>query len=170
MLRLSTQLVDARCPENSVITLSEARADWPKEKGSRTMTGVQCLHGMDPRFCSLCNRPRNLAKNSAKRLQGHDASLPEIIRFLNHEQVRATYGAVAKVLGIIPRTMGSKLGPRCVEASWIVSTATGLPIDYGEDEMHPALLKKIDVITTGPELTKRMSAWKDKAAKSASAH
>jgi hypothetical protein len=134
------------------------------------MAGVQCLHGMDPRFCSLCNRPRNLAKNSAKRLQGHDASLPEIIRFLNHEQVRATYGAVAKVLGIIPRTMGSKLGPRCVEASWIVSTATGLPIDYGEDEMHPALLKKIDVITTGPELTKRMSAWKDKAAKSASTH
>ncbi len=133
------------------------------------MADVQCLHGMDPRFCSLCNRPRNLVKNSTKR-QGHDASLPEIIKFLNHEQVRATYGAVAKVLGVIPRTMGSKLGPRCVEASWIVSTATGLPIDYGEDEMHPDLLKKIDVITTGSELTKRMSAWKDKAAKSASTH
>ena len=32
------------------------------------------------------------------------------------------------------------------------------------------LLKKIDVITTGSELTKRMSAWKDRAAKSASTH
>ncbi len=134
------------------------------------MTVVQCLHGLDSRFCSLCNRPRNLAKNTTRRGQGHDSSLAEIIRFLNHEQVRATYGAVAKVLGLIPRTMGTKLGPRCVEASWIVSTATGLPIDYGEEEMHPALLQKIEVITTGGELTKRMSAWKDKATKHASTH
>ena len=126
------------------------------------MTVLQCLHGLDSRFCSLCNRPRNLAKNTPRRGQVHDASLAEIIRFLNHEQVRATYGAVAKVLGAIPRTMGDKLGPRRIEASWIVSTATGLPIDYGEDEMHPALLKKIDVITTGGELTKRMSAWKER--------
>ena len=126
------------------------------------MSDLRCIHGMDSRFCSLCNRPRNLAKNTARRGHGHDASLAEIIRFLNHEQVRATYGAVAKVLGIIPRTMGSRLGPRCVEASWIVSTATGLPIDYGEDEMHPALLQKVDVITTGSELTKRMSAWKER--------
>ena len=126
------------------------------------MAVLQCLHGLDSRFCSLCNRPRNLAKNTARRGQSHDASLAEIIRFLNHEQVRATYGAVAKVLGIVPRTMGTKLGPRRVETSWIVSTATGLPIDYVQEEMHPALLQKADVITTGTELTKRMSSWKDR--------
>jgi hypothetical protein len=131
------------------------------------MIGLQCLHGLDSRFCSLCNRPRNVAKHTARGGQSHDASLAEIIKFLNHEQVRATYGAVAKVLGLVPRTMGAKLGPRCVEASWIVSTATGLPIDYGQDEMHPALLQKIDVITTGGELTKRMSAWKDKKTRGA---
>jgi len=126
------------------------------------MTSMRCLHGMDSRFCSICNRPKNLVKNTARRGQGHEASLAEIIRFLNHEQVRATYGAVAKVLGLVPRTMGTKLGRRCVEASWIVSTATGLPSDYGVDEMHPALLQKVEVITTGGELTKRMAAWKDR--------
>jgi hypothetical protein len=126
------------------------------------MIELRCLHGMDSRFCSLCNKPRNLAKQTVRRGQGHDASLAEIIRFLNHEQVRATYGAVAKVLGLIPRTMGAKLGPHRVEASWIVSTATGLPIDYGQDDMHPALLESVDIITTGGELTKRMSAWKSR--------
>jgi hypothetical protein len=121
----------------------------------------RCLHGLDTRFCAICNRPKNVGKETVRRGQvHHDASLAEIIRFLNHEKVRATYGAVAKVLGLVPRTMGAKLGPRCIEASWIVSTATGLPIDYGEDEMHPALLQKLEVIATGPELTRRMSKWK----------
>jgi hypothetical protein len=125
------------------------------------MIGLRCLHGMDTRFCSLCNRPRNVEKHTVRRRgQGEDVSLAEIIRFLNHEQVRATYRAVAGVLGVIPRTMGAKLGPRCVEASWIVSTATGLPTDYDQDEMHPALLHKIEIIATGRELTRRMSAWK----------
>jgi hypothetical protein len=131
-----------------------------KKKRSRTMIGLRCLHGMDTRFCSLCNRPRTVEKPTARRGQVADVSLAEIIRFLNHEQVRATYRAVAGVLGVIPRTVGAKLGPRCVEASWIVSTATGLPTDYDQDEMHPALLHKIEIIATGRELTRRMSAWK----------
>jgi len=124
------------------------------------MSGLRCLHGMDTRFCSICNRPKHSGKPTVRRGQVDDVSLPEIIQFLNHEQVRATYRAVAGVLGVIPRTMGAKLGPRSIESSWIVSTATGLPTDYGEDEMHPALLHKIEIIVTGGELTKRMSAWK----------
>jgi hypothetical protein len=124
------------------------------------MIGLRCLHGMDTRFCSICNRPKHSGKPAVRRGQVDDVSLAEIIRFLNHEQVRATYRAVAGVLGLIPRTMGSKLGPRCVEASWIVSTVTGLPTDYGLDEMHPALLHKSEIIATGGELTRRMAAWK----------
>jgi hypothetical protein len=124
------------------------------------MIGLRCLHGMDTRFCSLCNRRPRVGKHSVQRGLVDDASLAEIIRFLNHEQVRATYGAVAKVLGAIPRTMGAKLGPRCIEASWVVSTATGLPSDYDHDQIHPALLHKAEIIATGHELTRRMSAWK----------
>jgi hypothetical protein len=124
------------------------------------MIALRCLHGMDSRFCSLCNRPRRIGKDAVQKGLAHDASLAEIIRFLNHEQVRATYRAVAGVLGVIPRTMGSKLGPRCLESSWVVSTATGLPSDYDHDEMHPALLHKTEIIATGRELTRRMSAWR----------
>jgi hypothetical protein len=124
------------------------------------MIGLRCLHGMDTRFCSICNRPKHSRKRAAPRGHVDDVSLAEIIRFLNYEQVRATYRAVAGVLGLIPSTMGAKLGPRCIEASWIVSTVTGLPTDYGRDEMHPALLHKSEIIATGGELTRRMSAWK----------
>jgi hypothetical protein len=78
-------------------------------------------------------------------------------RFLNGEQVRATYGAVAEVLGVIPRSMGALLGPRRPEASWIVSAENGLPTDYSPDEWHPALLSNGDIITNGRTLILRMS-------------
>jgi Arc/MetJ family transcription regulator len=133
------------------------------------MIGLRCLHGMDTRFCSLCNRRPQVGKDTVQRGHVDDASLAEIIRFLNHEQVRATYGAVAKVLGAIPRTMGAKLGPRCVEASWIVSTATRLPTDYEHHQMHPALQHKVEIIATGRELARRLSAWKASQARAAAA-
>src|SRR6266850_2526713 len=50
----------------------------------------------------------------------HDPRLAEILEFLNDEQVRATYGAVAEVLSVILRSMGARLGPHSHEASWIV--------------------------------------------------
>jgi hypothetical protein len=113
------------------------------------MAGSKCVHGLDARFCAICNpRPPN------------DPRLAEILNFLNDEQVRATYGAVADVLGVIPRAMGARLGPHTREASWIVSAETGLPTDYREHEIHPALQRDRDIITVGGELKTRLAAWK----------
>ena len=126
---------------------------------STTMTDLRCLHGLDPRFCSICNKP-NSAIDGRRRRPVENATLAEIIGFLNHQQVRATYGAVAETLGVIPRSVGALLGPRHIEASWIVNAATGLPTDYGEHEMHPALRRSTEIITSGSELVRRLSAWK----------
>ena len=101
------------------------------------MAGSRCVHGMDGRFCSICNR----SQPRPSRGSVGTASLSEILQFLNDQQVRATYGAVADVLGVIPRSLGALLGPRTPEASWIVSAATGLPTDYSQNETHPALLR-----------------------------
>ena len=120
-------------------------------------TGVRCVHGIDSRFCAVCNRT---SKASRPRGAIGSATLPEILEFLNAEQVRATYGAVGELLGIIPRAMGTQLGPHTVERSWIVSAGTGLPSDYSHDEMHPSLQRTDEVIGSGIALAMRLSAWK----------
>jgi hypothetical protein len=122
---------------------------------------MNCVHGIDDRFCAVCNRTRDMKPRSALGV----ASLDEILAFLNHDKVRATYGAVAEVLGVIPRSLGARLGTRRPEASWIVSAANGLPTDYSEDEWHPALLSQSDVISSGRVLALRLSTWKNAASK-----
>jgi hypothetical protein len=126
------------------------------------MAELRCVHGLDARFCSICNKSRPNKEQSVRRGPVGAASLPEIIQFLNHQQIRATYGAVAEVLGVIPRSMGARLGGAAHnrEASWVVSKETELPTDYAEHEMHPALRRKREVITSGVELAKRLSEWK----------
>jgi hypothetical protein len=118
-----------------------------------------CIHGLDARFCATCNRPDKSKSRSA--LGG--TSFEEILAFLNHEEVRATYGAVAEVLGVLPRSMGTLLGPRRPEASWIVSAENGLPTDYDQAEWHPALLSRGEIITSGRTLMLRMTVRRGKA-------
>jgi hypothetical protein len=118
---------------------------------------MNCVHGLDSRFCAVCNRSRETKRPSKS---AGVPSLEEILRFLNHEQVRATYGAVAEALGVVPRSMSARLAPRRPEASWIVNAFNGLPTDYSEDEWHPTLLSRPDIITTGRALTLRLSAWR----------
>ena len=126
------------------------------------MADSRCVHGLDARFCSLCNKRMPDKGHSVRRGPVGDASLSEIIQFLNHQQVRATYGAVAEVLGVIARSMGARLGGAAHnrEASWVVSKETELPTDYAEHEMHPALRRNSEIITSGLELMKRLSEWK----------
>jgi hypothetical protein len=116
----------------------------------------RCVHGIDSRFCAVCNRT-----SGAGRARGAIGSttLPDILAFLNAAQIRATYGAVGELLGIIPRAMGAQLGPHTVERSWIVSAGTGLPTDYSRDDIHPALLRTDQIIRSGTELIMRMTAW-----------
>ncbi len=85
-----------------------------------------------------------------------DPKLAEIITFLNENRVRATYGAVAEILGVVPRSMGARLGPRHAEASWIVSAETGLPTGYSPTEIHPDLRSNSPLIRSGDDLRERM--------------
>jgi hypothetical protein len=127
-------------------------------------THARCVRGLDARFCSIRNKGRHEGGSHVRRRGSvGDASLSEIIQFLNDQQVRATYGAVAEVLGVIPRSMAARLTrlfSRHVVASWVVSAATGLPTGYRKDEMHPARLRRAEIITSGIELMKRLTAWK----------
>src|SRR5688572_2824834 len=119
------------------------------------------MNCIDGRFCANCNRPGTSKSRSAVG----NTSLEEILTFLNDEQVRATYGAVAEVLGVTPRWIGALLGPRRPEASWIVRAENGLPTDCDQTEWHPALLNHGEIITSGRALTLRMTVRRGRASK-----
>ena len=126
------------------------------------MSGTRCVHGLDSRFCAVCN---GTSKTSRPRGAIGSATLPEILAFLNAAQVRATYRAVGDVIGVSPIAMGRTLGLRTVEASWIVSAETGLPTGYSKDELHPSLRQTDEIINSGTGLVIRMAAWTAKSAK-----
>ena len=90
----------------------------------------------------------------------HD--LRDIVRFLNGRAVRATYGAVADLVGGIARAIGARLAAvysRSPEASWVVSAESGMPTGYATHERHPKLLNKTEIISSGVELEQRMFRW-----------
>jgi hypothetical protein len=127
----------------------------------------RCRHGMDSRFCSLCNpasRPMRRQTNAeASTSRAATYELRDIVRFLNEAQARATYGAVAELVGGIARGIGARLTAlysRSPEASWVVSAESGMPTGYAASERHPALLNKTEIISTGGELEQRMARWK----------
>jgi alkylated DNA nucleotide flippase Atl1 len=120
------------------------------------MTETRCVHGMDGRFCAICNR----RSRGGPRGSDRSISLTEVLRFLNDARTRATYGAVAGVLGMPPRSMGAMLRNRRAEASWVVNGVTGLPTDYEQSDWHPDLLASSEVIRTDTELMLRMALWR----------
>jgi hypothetical protein len=127
------------------------------------MANPRCVHGLDARFCALCNKTERRHGGGSRRrtfASLSDANLDEIIRFLNDERVRVTYGAVAAMLGVPPRGLGSRLGSHRIEVSWIVNAETGLPTDYNRHEIHPDLFSKAEIIRTGSELVLRIAAWR----------
>ena len=127
------------------------------------MSGSRCVHGMDVRFCALCNRTRPARPASSRPAPSGDVDLTEIVRFLNEEKVRATYGAVADLIGGIARGVGARLTAiysMSPEASWVVNAETGRPTGYDQSQWHPDLFSKNSIIRTGSELAMRMSLWK----------
>jgi predicted RNase H-like nuclease len=75
-----------------------------------------------------------------------------ILDYLNRHQVRATYSAVGKVIGVPAIGVARYLGSPRPEASWIVSAATGSPSGYKPSERHSALYDQPQVIRSGKEL------------------
>ena len=117
----------------------------------------RCIHGIDARFCAVCNRTKRTAPASGAIGR---VALDDVIAFLNAERVRATYGAVAETVGVPARSLGALLGDRRRDASWIVNASTGLPTDYAPEDAHPDLLSSGEVIASGRELLLRLAAHK----------
>jgi hypothetical protein len=97
------------------------------------MTGTRCVHGIDSRFCAVCNRT---SKASRPLSAIGSVTLPEIQEFLKAEQAHATVRAIAEVLGVDSRALAAQLGADgTVEGS-------------------------VPRISSGTELLMRLTAWK----------
>ena len=79
-----------------------------------------------------------------------------VLAYLNREQIRATYAAVAAVVGICPPAMVRALGDRRPEASWVVNAVLGMPTGYKPHQIHPELLRRPEIIMSSQELSERM--------------
>jgi hypothetical protein len=78
-------------------------------------------------------------------------NLDGIVATLGQHHQRATYSAVAALLGQTPRLlMHGK--PRAPDNSWIVSKTTGRPTGYADAEIHPQLDVNETVLKTREEL------------------
>ena len=87
--------------------------------------------------------------------------LNRILKALNGRKQRATYGAVAGVLGepgLNARNVGDHLGDRCPWASWVVLAKArkgckrGQPAGYEDWQKHPDLTRHAKVLRTPDEL------------------
>lgn len=79
-------------------------------------------------------------------------NLQVILDYLNKTKTRCTYGALAEVLGVSPRSVGPLLGRRRPEASWVVNTKTGEPTGYLKSEKHTDLFTNDEIIQSASEL------------------
>ncbi|MEP6492033.1 MAG: hypothetical protein ABJF01_05115 [bacterium] len=79
----------------------------------------------------------------------HD--LDDIIFTVSQHHQRATYSAVAALLGQTPRLL-MRGKPRAPDNSWIVSKTTGRPTGYSDADAHPQLNANETVLTTREEL------------------
>ena len=89
--------------------------------------------------------------------------LDQIIDVLDRRQQRATYGAVASLLGTAPRTLMSGRD-RDQRHSWVVSRKNGQPTGYESEQVHPALMVSERVIESREELEKWLEALGESAA------
>jgi hypothetical protein len=85
----------------------------------------------------------------------HD--LDGIIAALDHHQQRATYSAVAALVGRSPRLLmhGKQREQR---NSWIVSKSTGKPTGYADAELHPQLTTNEVVLSDRDELARWLAS------------
>jgi len=78
-------------------------------------------------------------------------SLDEIVDRLDQHAQRATYGAVAGLLGQSPRGL-LRDHERGRKYTWIVNRNTGLPTGYPDDQVDPRVRDSGPVIATDGEL------------------
>ncbi|MBK8002563.1 MAG: hypothetical protein IPK12_01180 [Gemmatimonadetes bacterium] len=81
-------------------------------------------------------------------------SLKAILQLLARHHQRATYGAVADLVGRTPRTVLQGC-PRDFLHCWVVNQDTGEPTSYPQGMVHPALEEHAGILGTADEL----AAW-----------
>ena len=79
-----------------------------------------------------------------------------IVDYLNEVRTRCTYNAAAKALGITPQALKKLLGERRPENSWLVSSGTGDPLGYTDEEKHAELYRTKRIITSAEVLTRNL--------------
>jgi hypothetical protein len=148
---------------NGSLFVEGIESDYPDARGiAGTTTMGKTLPPMPPlaRNKTASTLPPLPAKRGNRTTT---VGLDEIVRFLNEEQIRATYGAVADIVGGIPQAIGERLGGLAdmrPEASWVVNASSGMPTGYLPHQRHPALLSKTEIIKSGSELRRRLDRWK----------
>jgi hypothetical protein len=110
---------------------------------------------------------RHQSKDCSRPLHEHPDRLPEtimpnvtldhVLDALDRAHQRATYGAVAALLGEAPRTLmkGRTRDPR---HSWVVSSLSGEPTGYTPDLVHPQLREHEQILRTREELERWLDA------------
>jgi hypothetical protein len=68
--------------------------------------------------------------------------LEDIVSKLCERKQRATYGAVAPLLGVPPQNL-MRGRPRSFADSWIVTSGTGKPTGYDREDIDPDCLRQI---------------------------
>ena len=88
----------------------------------------------------------------------HDLPIiDQIIEQLARHRQRATYGALAGVVGGLARSVMG-LHPRTQRNSWVVSASTGLPTAYLPQDIDAELLSRSHVITSADDLRQWLEA------------
>lgn len=77
-----------------------------------------------------------------------------ILQYLNDNNIRCTYGAMADAIGVNVMKIGGLLGEHRPAASWVVNSVTLKPTGYEPENEHPDLYSQDRVITSGTELMK----------------
>jgi len=78
-------------------------------------------------------------------------NVTSIVKVLNRKKFRATYGAVAKIVGCNARSVMKGL-PNSYEYSWVVRGDNNLPTGYRPEDLHPDLLKIPAVVRDSKQL------------------
>ncbi len=92
-----------------------------------------------------------LAPASPSSRVSSDLTLDQILDILQHHRQRATFGAVAGVLGREPLNLFEGY-PRTPRTAWVVSKGTGQPTGHKQSELPADLFTNAYVITTKEEL------------------
>jgi len=82
-----------------------------------------------------------------------DLTIDQILDALDRAHQRATYGAVAALLGTSPRTLMQGRG-RDQRHSWVVSRKSGEPTGYSPDQIHPDLRANPEIFETKEDLAR----------------